>query len=133
MKLIKNSKQLVDEALEKIETLSVGEAKKIFNNPKFQFIDIRDIRELTNEGTIPGSINVPRGMLEFWVDPDSPYFKPVFAEEKKFVLFCRSGWRSALATVALQEMGFTNVAHIAGGYSSWLKTGGETIIVDKRT
>jgi rhodanese-related sulfurtransferase len=85
-------------------------------------VDIRDPRELEREGTAPGCVHAPRGMLEFWVDPASPYFKPVFADEtKEFVLFCGAGWRSALATKALQDMGMTNVAHIDGGFADWKK------------
>ena len=105
MALKKSSKQLVSEASEKIETLSLEETKALVGNSDVQFVDIRDVRELNKEGTIPGAIHAPRGMLEFWVDPDSPYFKPVFAEDKKFILFCRSSWRSALAAATLKEMG----------------------------
>ncbi len=85
-------------------------------------VDIRDPRELEREGTVPGALLAPRGMLEFWVDPASPYFKPAFGDEsKEFVLFCGAGWRSALAAKALQDMGMTNVAHIDGGFGAWLK------------
>jgi rhodanese-related sulfurtransferase len=90
--------------------------------PNVQIVDIRDPRELEREGTVPGALLAPRGMLEFWVDPASPYFKPVFADEsKEFILFCGAGWRSALATKTLQDMGMTNVAHIDGGYAAWKK------------
>ena len=89
-----------------------------------QLVDIRDPRELEREGTAPGCIHAPRGMLEFWVDPASPYFKPVFADEsKEFILFCGAGWRSALATQTLQHMGMTNVAHIDGGFAAWKQQG----------
>ena len=88
-------------------------------------VDIRDVRELDREGMIAGAFHAPRGMLEFWVDPDSPYFKPVFGEDKRFVLYCQSGWRSALATAALQDMGLGNVAHVAGGFNGWKAGGGE--------
>lgn len=132
MKLKKSSKQLVVEASEKIQTLSFEEANKLLDNPDVQFVDIRDIRELISEGTIPGSLHAPRGMLEFWVDPDSPYFKSVFEEKKKFILFCRSSWRSALATATLKEMGLENVAHISGGYSTWVKSGGTTEPINKK-
>jgi hypothetical protein len=132
MALKKSSKQLVSEALEKIETLSLEETKALVGNSDVQFVDIRDVREFNKEGTIPGAIHAPRGMLEFWVDPDSPYFKPVFAEDKKFILFCRSSWRSALAAATLKEMGLNNVAHISGGYGAWVESGGETVPVKKK-
>lgn len=132
MALKKSSKQLVSEASEKIETLPLEETKALVGNSDVQFVDIRDVRELNKEGTIPGAIHAPRGMLEFWVDPDSPYFKPVFAEDKKFILFCRSSWRSALAAATLKEMGVNNVAHISGGYGAWVESGGETVPVKKK-
>ena len=132
MALKKSSKQLVSEASEKIETLSLEETKALVGNSDVQFVDIRDVREFNKEGTIPGAIHAPRGMLEFWVDPDSPYFKPVFAEDKKFILFCRSSWRSALAAATLKEMGLNNVAHISGGYGAWVESGGETVPVKKK-
>lgn len=132
MTLKKSSKQLVSEASEKIETLSLEESKALVGNSDVQFVDIRDVRELNQEGTIPGALHAPRGMLEFWVDPDSPYFKPVFGEDKKFILFCRSSWRSALATATLKEMGLNNVAHISGGYGAWVESGGETVPVKKK-
>jgi len=91
-----------------------------------QIVDIRDLRELA-EGTIVGAFHAPRGMLEFWVDPASPYHKPLFADEsREFILFCGLGWRSALATKALQDMGMRNVAHIAGGWTAWLQNGAPT-------
>jgi rhodanese-related sulfurtransferase len=91
-------------------------------DPRLQLVDIRDPRELEREGCVPGALHAPRGMLEFWVDPESPYFKPVFADEdKEFVLFCGGGWRSALSAKALQEMGMRNVAHIDGGFGAWKK------------
>ena len=89
-----------------------------------QFIDIRDVRELDREGVIPGAFHAPRGMLEFWVDPESPYHKPLFARpHTRYVLFCAAGWRSALATKTLQEMGLENVAHIDGGFTAWKESG----------
>lgn len=133
MVLTKSSKQLVAEANAKIQTLSLDKAKEKLGQDNVQFVDIRDIRELEREGTIPGSLHVPRGMLEFWVDPDSPYFKPVFAEDKQFVLFCQSGWRSALATATLQDMGLDKVCHIEGGYSNWKNSGGATEAKAKRS
>ena len=125
MSLLKSSKQLVKEANEKISTLSIEEAKGLLGHSDSVFIDIRDVRELEREGTIPNAIHAPRGMLEFWVDPDSPYFKPIFGEDKQFVFYCQSGWRSALATAALQDMGLSKVCHIDGGFNAWKKSNGE--------
>ena len=119
-------KQLVAAANARIVTIPVEEAKALLGNPDVQFVDIRDVRELEREGTLPGAFHAPRGMLEFWVDPESPYFKPVFGEDKRFILFCQSAWRSALATAALQDMGMDNVAHVEGGFSAWKAAGGQT-------
>lgn len=122
MPITKGFRALVDEAMGQVTTYSVGEVRARLSDPKVQIVDIRDPRELEREGTVPGALLAPRGMLEFWVDPDSPYFKPVFADEgKEFVLFCGAGWRSALATKTLQDMGMTNVAHIDGGFAAWKK------------
>ena len=121
----KTVKSMVDEATAAISTYSIEEARDLHGREDVQFIDIRDIRELEREGVVPGAFHAPRGMLEFWVDPDSPYFKPVFGEDKRFVLYCQSGWRSALATAALQDMGLGNVAHVAGGFNGWKAGGGE--------
>ena len=110
----------------------MAEVQAKLADPKVQIVDIRDVRELS-AGTVPGSVHAPRGMLEFWVDPDSPYFKPIFADEsKEFVLFCGAGWRSALATKTLQDMGMTNVAHIDGGYAEWVKQGAPTETLEER-
>ena len=115
---------LVDEAMAQVTTYNVDEVRQRLDDPALQLVDIRDARELEREGTLPGAINAPRGMLEFWVDPDSPYYKPVFGDEdKQYVLFCGGGWRSALAAKALQDMGMTNVAHIDGGFTEWAKQG----------
>ncbi|MBL4765910.1 MAG: hypothetical protein JKX67_11670 [Colwellia sp.] len=116
----KSSKQLVVEANQKIITLAIIDAVNNINRSDVQFIDIREKAEIDERGTIPGSIHVPRGVLEFVVDPDSPYFNSVFEEPKQFILFCQSAWRSALATLTLQEMGLQNVSHIEGGYAAWL-------------
>jgi rhodanese-related sulfurtransferase len=122
MAITKGFKQLVDEAMAQVTTYSVAEVAARLNDPKVQVVDIRDVRELEREGTVPGCFNAPRGMLEFWVDPASPYYKPVFGDEsKEFILFCGAGWRSALAAKALQDMGMTNVAHIDGGFTAWVK------------
>lgn len=122
MPITKGFRQLVNEAMAQVRTYSVDEVRARLQDPKVQIVDIRDVRELEREGTVPGALLAPRGMLEFWVDPESPYFKPVFADEdKEFILFCGAGWRSALATQTLQNMGMTNVAHIDGGFGAWKK------------
>jgi rhodanese-related sulfurtransferase len=132
MPITKGFRALVDEAMAQVKTYSVAEAKAKLNDPKVQIVDIRDIREL-NAGTVVGSFHAPRGMLEFWVDPESPYHKPIFADEgKEFVLFCGAGWRSALATKTLQDMGMRNVAHIDGGYAEWVKQGAPTETLEER-
>ena len=120
----KGIKELVAEAEAEIETLSVDQAKALANDPNVTFVDLRDIRELEREGVIPGAYHAPRGMLEFWVDPDSPYHKPVFATGKKFVFFCAGGLRSALAAQQVQRMGLEPVAHIEGGFAAWKDAGG---------
>lgn len=123
MKLKKGVKQLVAEANAEIETLPMAGAAALLGDPDVQFVDIRDVRELEREGMVPGAFHAPRGMLEFWVDPDSPYHKDVFATGKKFVLYCQSAWRSALATKALQDMGLEPVAHLEGGFRAWKEAG----------
>ncbi|MFV0383107.1 rhodanese-like domain-containing protein [Paracoccus sp. (in: a-proteobacteria)] len=119
-------RQLIDEAEQKIETLSQDAAMALHGGGAVVFVDLRDRRELEREGRIPGAFHCPRGMLEFWIDPDSPYHKPIFAEPRKFVFYCASGWRSALATLAAQEMGLEPVCHIDGGFSGWKKAGHPT-------
>ena len=124
MPITKGFRALVDEAMAQVTTHSVDQVRRRLDDPALQLVDIRDARELEREGTVPGVINAPRGMLEFWVDPDSPYYKPVFGDAgKQYVLFCGGGWRSALAAKALQDMGMTNVAHIDGGFTEWAKQG----------
>jgi len=120
MPITKGFRALVDEATAQITTYTVADVVARLGDPRLQLVDIRDPRELEREGTAPGCVHAPRGMLEFWVDPASPYFKPVFGDDsKEFVLFCGAGWRSALATKALQDMGMRNVAHIDGGFAEW--------------
>ncbi len=120
--IIKSVKDLISEAETQIQTLTVKEVLTIKDNTDVQLIDLRDIRELWKEGTIPQSIHVPRGMLEFWVAPDSDYHKDIFASGKKFIFFCALGHRSALATLAIQNMGLSPVAHIKGGYTARKKS-----------
>jgi rhodanese-related sulfurtransferase len=125
---IKSSQKLVEEAQKQIETLSSSHVKKLLEKNEITLIDIRDIRELWKEGTIKNSKHIPRGMLEFWLDPDSSYYKINKIEDiKKMVLFCALGWRSALATKSLVDMGFKNVAHVEGGFDS-LKTNGFNVV-----
>ncbi len=114
-----NSKKLVEEAESQIKILKVKEAIKLLYNDNYLFIDVRDYRELVKEGKIPGSISCPRGMLEFWVDPESPYHKSKLDLSKTFILYCASAWRSALAAKTLLEMGLDNVYHIEGGFNNW--------------
>ena len=135
MPITKGSQALVAEASAQITTHSVSDiqSRLAAGDPRLQLVDIRDVRELEREGTAVGALHAPRGMLEFWVDPASPYFKPVFADEaKEFVLYCGAGWRSALATKALQDMGMTNVAHIDGGFTDWVKQGAPVETLEQR-
>ena len=122
--LKKTAKQLVEEAMTEVTTYTVEQARALHGHPGVQFVDIRDVRELEHEGVIPGAIHAPRGMLEFWFDPDSPYHRDVFAQDKEYVLFCAMGWRSALATKALMDMGMERVAHLGGGFTAWKDAGG---------
>ena len=119
----KTVKQMVADANSRIETLSVEEARTLLDDENVTFVDIRDVRELEREGVVPGAVHAPRGMLEFWVDPESPYHKDVFANGNKYVFFCAAGWRSALATDTVKSMGLENVAHIDGGFSAWREAG----------
>lgn len=116
-------RQLVARAEAEIETLSVEEARAA-QVAGALLVDLRDVRELKREGKIPGSYHVPRGMLEFWVDPDSPYHRDALTSADRLVLYCNLGWRSALATKTLQDMGLTNVAHIGGGLAAWKEADG---------
>jgi rhodanese-related sulfurtransferase len=119
MAMRKGYQQLIAEASAKIRTLSLDEASRKLADPNVVFVDVRDVRELEREGMIPGAFHAPRGMLEFWVDPQSPYYKEVFGSGKEFVLYCQSGWRSSLAAATLQDMGLAPVCHIEGGFSAW--------------
>ena len=130
---IKSSQTLVEEAQKNIETLSSNEVKTLYENEEITLIDVRDIRELWKEGTIENSKHIPRGMLEFWLDPQSTYYKSnKIREIKKLVLFCALGWRSALATKSLVEMGFTNVAHVDGGFEALKKSGLKVVKKEKK-
>ncbi|HLU79333.1 MAG TPA: rhodanese-like domain-containing protein [Burkholderiaceae bacterium] len=123
MPVTKGYKQLISEARARIRTLTLEEAHAKLGDPDTVFVDIRDVRELEREGMVPGAFHAPRGMLEFWVDPESPYYKEIFGSGKEFVLYCGSAWRSSLATAALQDMGMDKVCHMDGGFSAWKKAG----------
>lgn len=122
--ITKGFKALLEEANAQVRTLSVDEAKAMLGSAEVQFVDLRDPRELEREGRMPGAFHCPRGMLEFWIDPESPYAKPQFQQDKTYIFFCAGGWRSALAARAAQEMGLKPVAHIEGGFGAWKKSGG---------
>ena len=130
---IKSSQTLVEEAQKSIETLSTNEVKTLYDNKEITLIDVRDIRELWKEGTIENSKHIPRGMLEFWLDPESSYYKSNKIKNiKKMVLFCALGWRSALATKSLADMGFKNVAHVNGGFDALKKSGLKIVKKEKK-
>ena len=122
--ITKGYKVLLTEAENLITTLDVEAVKALQGRYDVVMIDLRDPRELEREGRMPGAFHCPRGMLEFWIDPESPYAKPVFQEDKTFVFFCAGGWRSALAAKVAQDMGLKPVAHMAGGFGAWKKQGG---------
>ena len=124
--ITKGIKELCQEAEKEIETLAVNDVMLLSEHKDIQLIDIRDIRELWRDGTIPGSMHAPRGMLEFWVDPASPYYKEIFGSGKKFIFYCAGGMRSALAAHTVHRMGLTPVAHMSAGYAGWVKAGGAT-------
>jgi rhodanese-related sulfurtransferase len=132
MALKKSAMQLVAEAEAEIETISAEDAIRLVGDENTVIVDLRDIRELWNIGTIPGSVHAPRGMLEFWVDPESPYHREVFASGKKLIFFCAGGLRSALAAKVVQDMGVTPVAHIAGGFGAWAKAEGPVEAKEKK-
>ena len=130
---IKSSQTLVEEALKNIKTLKPGEVKDLVEKKEITLIDVRDIRELWKEGTIKNSKHIPRGMLEFWLDPESSYYKNNKIKDlKKMALFCALGWRSALAAKSLVDMGFENVAHIDGGFDALKKSGFKVIKKEKK-
>lgn len=117
-------KDMVAAAEREIETIATPDAVALHGRDDVVLVDIRDIRELQRDGRVPGAFHCPRGMLEFWIDPESPYHKPVFAQDKKYVFFCAGGLRSALAAQTAHRMGLAPVAHIAGGFGGWKKSGG---------
>ncbi len=130
---IKSSKELVDEATKSIKTMSPEEVKNSYDKGEITLIDVRDIRELWREGTIKNSLHIPRGMLEFWLDPQSSYFQEKkIGENKNIVLFCALGFRSALATKALQDMGFQNISNAQGGFDSLKEIGLPVVVKEKK-
>jgi rhodanese-related sulfurtransferase len=120
---MKSVEEMIAQARETITEHTPAEALRLQLEGDAVIVDIRDVRELQREGVIPGAIHAPRGMLEFWVDPQSPYHKPVFAEDREFILNCASGWRSALSAKTLDDMGMTNTSHIVGGFGAWRDDG----------
>ncbi|MEM8702165.1 MAG: rhodanese-like domain-containing protein [Pseudomonadota bacterium] len=122
-KLARSAASMVADARSRIEEMEVKDLIAKMDDPNVVIVDIRDVRERQRSGFIPGSVHAPRGMVEFWVDPESPYFKDVFAQDKTFVFHCASGWRSALTVATLQDMGF-DAAHLREGFSEWVKQGG---------
>ena len=130
-KLKISSAEMVSNARKRIEEIETDKLIEMVEDPDVVIVDIRDIRERQRTGAIPGSVHAPRGMLEFWVDPESPYYKELFGEDKKYVLHCASGWRSALTAATLQDMGF-EAAHLKDGFSSWDKAGGPIEPVEKK-
>ena len=117
-------RELVEDAERRIETISAEAALTRSGAEDVVFVDLRDVRELKREGKIPGAFHCPRGMLEFWIDPECQYHNPIFAQDKTFVFYCNLGWRSALAADVAQQMGLERVCHIGGGFDAWKKAGG---------
>lgn len=132
LQIRKGVKQMVEEATAEIETIDVEQARALHGRPDVTFVDLRDPRELWREGAIPGAVSAPRGMLEFWIDPGSPYHRELFASGNRFVFFCAAGWRSALATKAAQDMGLTPVCHIEGGFTAWKQSGAPVETVEPK-
>ena len=128
---IKTAQTLVSEAMQEIKTISAEEAYKIFEENNCNLIDIRDIRERQKLGFIPGSLHAPRGMLEFWIDPESPYFRDIFNTNKKYIFHCAAGWRSALAVSTLNDMGF-EASHITDGFAGWVEEKGPVEFKSKK-
>ena len=130
--IVKSAKSLISEANQFVSTMSVEEAKKVLNHEDYVFVDLRDIRELKREGKIPNAFSCPRGMLEFWIDPESPYHKEIFNQDKTYIFYCASAWRSALSAQQAQLMGLKPVVHIEGGFTAWAKAEKPTEAVEKK-
>lgn len=127
-----SARQMVESARQAITELTAEEAIAKAADPNVVLVDIRDPRELARDGKVPGAFHAPRGMLEFWIDPASPYHKPIFAEDKQFVFFCAGGMRSVLATKVAQDMGLQPVAHIVGGFGAWKQAGGAVEMIEDK-
>ena len=125
--ITKGIKALLAEANAMVDTMSVEDAKEKAQDESYVFVDLRDIRELQRSGMIPGAFSCPRGMLEFWIDPDSPYHKPIFNQDKTYVFYCASAWRSALSARAAMEMGLSPVMHLEGGFTKLAEEGGAVV------
>lgn len=130
--IILGHEALMKRARAKVKSISAVDTLKLLGDAATVVVDIRDVRELEREGRIPGSFHAPRGMLEFWVDPQSPYHKPIFAEDKTFIIHCASGWRSLLATELLQDMGLKPVLNLDGGFAAWKEAGGTVEKYEKK-
>lgn len=128
----KTLKSMLAEAESAITRIPVADALAMQNDGKTTFVDLRDPREIERDGTIPGAFRVTRGMLEFWIDPDSPYYKPIFGEPRRFVFFCAMGWRSSLAALTAQQMGLPEVADLQGGLKAWREAGGPVEVPAKK-
>jgi len=131
--ITKGYKALVAEADAQVKALEVAEVEALLGNDNVMLVDLRDPRELEREGKMPGAFHCPRGMLEFWIDPESPYAKPEFQQDKQFVFFCAGGWRSALAAKTAQDMGLQPVAHMKGGFGAWKKAGAPVVEVKPKS
>jgi rhodanese-related sulfurtransferase len=119
----KGYKALLDEAMAEVVTLPTADAIARHGDPTVVFVDLRDPRELDREGMVAGAFHAPRGMLEFWIDPEPPYHRKIFAEDRQFIFYCAAGWRSALAAKTAQDMGLSRVAHVEGGFEAWRANG----------
>jgi len=132
MKLKLGYKELVAKAESEIESLTPSEVDKRIGSDSILLIDLRDIRELKREGKIPDAVHVPRGMLEFWIDPDCPYYKDFFSQAEEIIFYCNKGWRSALATQTVKDMGLKHVSHMSGGFERWIEDIGRIEPVGKK-
>ncbi len=124
--------ELLDEANAEIESVTPEALARLRETEDLVVIDLRDIRELEREGQLPGAVHAPRGMLEFWIDPKSPYAKPIFQEDKHFVFYCQSGWRSALAAAVAARLGLQRASHLEGGFAAWKANGGATVAYERK-
>ncbi len=128
--IIKHVKDMVADANSEVKTTLIADASNYYNDEQFVFVDIRDPREIKREGKIPNSLSCPRGMLEFWIDPESPYHKDDFNQDKHYVFYCAAAGRSALAAKAAQDMGLKPVSHLEGGFAAWKKSGNKVEIIE---